>query len=103
MYTETECGMLQHQMSMPPLQVENTPVPTSIFSNGMNQNSGQCGFDDFTFATSNRNQLYNSNGDDHLIHIGNLEEQLLSAGHSTWMNMSNGSLNQVINIISHIQ
>ncbi|CAF2343993.1 unnamed protein product [Brassica napus] len=93
-YTETECGMLQHQMSMPPLQVENTPVPTSIFSNGMNQNSGQCGFDDFTFATSNRNQLYNSNGDDHLIHIGNLEEQLLSAGHSTWMNMSNGSLNQ---------
>ncbi|KAF8102992.1 hypothetical protein N665_0189s0042 [Sinapis alba] len=94
-YTETECGMLQHQMSLPPLQVENSQVQTSIFSNGMNQNSGQCGFSDFTFATSNPNHHYNNNvDDDHFIHIGNLDEQLPSAGNSTWMNMSNENLKQ---------
>ncbi|KAJ0243691.1 NAC domain-containing protein 86 [Hirschfeldia incana] len=93
-YTETECGMLQHQMSQPPLQVENSLVQTSIFSNGMNQNGGQCRSSDFTFAASNPNHLYNNNVDDHLIHIGNLDEQLLSAGNSTWMNMSNENLKQ---------
>ncbi|KAH0888382.1 hypothetical protein HID58_050811, partial [Brassica napus] len=92
--TEIECGMLQHQMSLPPLRVEGSPIQTSDFSNGTNQNSGQYGFNDFTFAASNSNQLYNNNVDDHLIHIGNLEEQLLNAGNSTWMKTSSGSLKQ---------
>ncbi|ESQ41711.1 hypothetical protein EUTSA_v10013344mg [Eutrema salsugineum] len=91
---EIECDMLQHQMSLPPLRVENSPVQTSDFSNGMNQNSGQCGFNDFTFATSNSTQHYNSNVDDHLINIGNLDEQFLNAGDSTWMRMSNENLKQ---------
>ncbi|KAL0887725.1 hypothetical protein Bca101_011708 [Brassica carinata] len=91
-YTETECGMLQNQISLTPLRVENTPVQTSVFADGMNQNSSQCGFGDFTFAASNPNHLYNNNVDDHLIQIGNLDEQLLSAGNSTWMNMSNENL-----------
>lgn len=97
MNTEIECGMLQHQMSLPPLQVENSPVQTSDFSNGMNQNSGQCGFNDFTFIASNSNQLYNNNVDDHLIHIGSLDD----AGNTTWMKTCDESLKQVINIISH--
>ncbi|KAF8047336.1 hypothetical protein N665_3087s0003 [Sinapis alba] len=92
---EIECGMLQHQMSLPPLQVENSPVQTSDFSNGMNQNSGQCGFNDFTFVASNSNQLYNNNVDDHLIHIGSLDEQFLNAGgNTTWMKTSDESLKQ---------
>ncbi|CAH8358689.1 unnamed protein product [Eruca vesicaria subsp. sativa] len=93
-YTGTECGMLQHQISMPPLHVKNSPVQTSIFSNEMNQNSGQCGFDDFTFAARKSNHLYNNNTDDHLIHIGNIDEQMLSAGNSAWMNMSNENFKQ---------
>lgn len=101
MNTEIECGMLQHQMSLPPLRVEGSPIQTSDFSNGTNQNSGQYGFNDFTFAASNSNQLNNNNVDDHLIHIGSLDEQLLSAGNTTWMKKSDESLKQVINIISH--
>lgn len=99
MNTEIDCGMLQHQVSLPPLQVENSPVQTSDFSNGMNQNSGQCGFNDFTFVASNSNQLYNNNVGDHLIHIGSLDEQLLNAGNTTWMKTWAESLKQVINII----
>lgn len=101
MNTEIESGMLQHQMSLPPLRVEGSPIQTSDFSNGTNQNSGQYGFNDFTFAASNSNQLNNNNVDDHLIHIGSLDEQLLSAGNTTWMKKSDESLKQVINIISH--
>ncbi|CAG7879470.1 unnamed protein product [Brassica rapa] len=92
--TEVECGMLQHQMSLPPLRVEGSPIQTSDFSNGTNQNSGQYGFNDFTFAASNSNQLYNNNVDDHLIHIGSLDEQLLSARNTTWMKKSDESLKQ---------
>lgn len=86
-------------MSLPPLRVENSPVQAGGFSNRMDQNSGQSGFDDFTFAASNSNQFYNSNVDDHLIHVGNIDEQLLNAGNSTWMRMSKENLNQVTNII----
>ncbi|XP_010453910.1 PREDICTED: NAC domain-containing protein 86-like [Camelina sativa] len=95
--TALECEMLQHQMSLPPLRVENSPVQAIDFSNRlMNQNSGQSGFDNFTFAPSNSNQFYNNNNnvDDHLRNIGNLDEQLLDAGNSTWMRMSNENLNQ---------
>ncbi|CAL9230629.1 unnamed protein product [Arabidopsis halleri] len=87
--TEMECEMLQHQMSLPPLRVENSPAQTSDISKRMNQNSGQSGFDDFTFAASNSNQFYNNNVDDHLIHIGDLD-----VGNSTWMRMSNENLKQ---------
>ncbi|VYS67103.1 unnamed protein product [Arabidopsis thaliana] len=73
--TEVQCEMFQHQMSLPPLRVENSQAQTSDFSKRLHQNSGQSGFDDFTFAASNSNQFYNSNVDDHLIHIGNLDEQ----------------------------
>ncbi|KAJ0261094.1 NAC domain-containing protein 86 [Hirschfeldia incana] len=90
--TEIECGMLQHQMSLPPLQVENSPVQTSDFSNEMNQTSGHCGFNDFTFAASNSNQLYKNNVGDHLIHIGSLDDQLLNAGNATWIETSDASL-----------
>lgn len=89
--------MLQHQMSLPPLRVENSPAQTSDFSKRMNQNSGQSGFDDFTFAASNSNQFYNNNVDDHLIHIGDLD-----VGNSTWMRMSSENLKQVTNIILYI-
>lgn len=92
-----ECEMLQHQMSLPPLRVENSPVQASDFSKRQNQNSGQSGFDDFTFEPSNSNQFNNSNVDDHLIHIGNHDEHLLDAANSTWMTMSNENLNQVTN------
>ncbi|CAH8381414.1 unnamed protein product [Eruca vesicaria subsp. sativa] len=74
---------------------ENSPVQTSDFSTGMNQN--KCGFNDFTFVASNSNQLYNNNFDDHLIHTGSPDEQLLNAGNTTWMRMSNENLKQVIN------
>lgn len=97
--------MLQRQMSLPPLRVENSRVQTSDFSNGMNQNSGECGFEDFTFAASNLNQLYNNDVDDNIIHFGSLDEQFLNAGNTTWMRMSNENLKQVINklyIISYL-
>ncbi|XP_023637392.1 NAC domain-containing protein 86 isoform X2 [Capsella rubella] len=68
--TELECEMLQHQMSLPPLRVENSPVQAIDLSNRLHQNGG---FDDFTFAPSNSNQF--SNVADHLIHIGNLDDQ----------------------------
>lgn len=77
MNTEVQCEMFQHQMSLPPLRVENSQAQTSDFSKRLHQNSGQSGFDDFTFAASNSNQFYNSNVDDHLIHIGNLDEQVI--------------------------
>ncbi|VVB14892.1 unnamed protein product [Arabis nemorensis] len=92
--SKTECEMFQHRMSLPPLRVENSPVQAAQLSNRMDQNSGQCGFEDFTFAASNSNQFYNSNVDDHLTHVGNFDEQLLNAGNSTWMRMSNENLQQ---------
>ncbi|CAA7061512.1 unnamed protein product [Microthlaspi erraticum] len=94
--TEMECEMFQHQMSLPQLRVENSPIQASDFSTKTNQNSDQCGFEDFTFAASNySNQFYNSNVGDHLIHIGNLDEKLmLHGGNSTWMRMSNENLEQ---------
>ena len=85
MNTEIECGMLQHQMSLPPLRVEGSPIQTSDFSNGTNQNSGQYGFNDFTFAASNSNH-YNNTVGDHVIHLGNYDEPLI---------MSNNYMNQV--------
>ncbi|KAL1195448.1 NAC domain-containing protein 86 [Cardamine amara subsp. amara] len=71
----------QSKVPLPPLLVENSPVQTNDFSKN--------GYDDFTFVASNPNQFFNSNVDDHLIHIGNLDEQLLNAGNSTTMGMFN--------------
>ncbi|CAH2072539.1 unnamed protein product [Thlaspi arvense] len=92
--TEAECDMLQHHMPLPQLRVENSPVQAGDFSTITNQNSDHCGFEDFTFASSNSNQFYGSNVDDRLLHNDNFNEQLLNAENSTWMRMSEGNIKQ---------
>lgn len=78
--TEIECSMLQHNISLPPLRVENSSVSDCDFFTSMTHNNDNGVFDDFTFAASNSNH-YNSVGDQ-VIHVGNYDEQqLITSNH----------------------
>ncbi|KAF3528409.1 hypothetical protein DY000_02043989, partial [Brassica cretica] len=82
---EIECSMLQHNISLPPLHVENSPISDCDFFTSMNTNNNNHGvMEDFTFAASSSNH-YNSAGDQ-VIHIGNYDEPPLM--------MSNHHMNQ---------
>ncbi|CAH8325529.1 unnamed protein product [Eruca vesicaria subsp. sativa] len=74
---EIECSMLQHNISLPPLRVENSPV--SDFFTSMTHNNNHGVLEDFTFAASSSNH-YNSVGDQ-VIHISNYDEQLMMSNH----------------------
>lgn len=71
--------MLQHNISLPPLRVENSAVSDCDFFTRMTRNNDNGVLEDFTFAASNSNH-YN-NIDDQVIHIGNYDEQLTMSNH----------------------
>ncbi|XP_010507160.1 PREDICTED: NAC domain-containing protein 45 [Camelina sativa] len=77
--TEIECSMLQHNISLPPLRVENSVVSDCDFFTSMTQNNDHGVLDDFTFAASNSNH-YNS-VNDKVFHVGNYDEQLRTSNH----------------------
>ncbi|ESQ49783.1 hypothetical protein EUTSA_v10022055mg [Eutrema salsugineum] len=77
--SEIECSMLQHNISLPPLRVENSTVRDCDFFTSMTQNNDPSVLEDFSFAASNSNH-YNS-VNDQVIHIGNYDEPLLMPNH----------------------
>ncbi|KFK37763.1 hypothetical protein AALP_AA3G026600 [Arabis alpina] len=76
---EIECSMLQHNISLPPLRVENSAVSDCDFFTSMTRNNDNGVLEDFPFAASSSNH-YN-NIDDQVINIGNYDEQLTMSNH----------------------
>ncbi|CAN8269734.1 unnamed protein product [Cochlearia groenlandica] len=77
---EIECSMLQHNISLPPLRVENSAVSDCDFFTSMTQNNVHGVLQDLTFAANNCNH-YNS-VDDQVIHISNYNEPLMMPNHN---------------------
>ncbi|KAG2273232.1 hypothetical protein Bca52824_067787 [Brassica carinata] len=75
--SEIECSMFQHNISLPPLRVENTAVNDYDFYNTSMTHSNNHGvLEDFTFAASVSND-YNNSVDDQVINVGNYDEPLI--------------------------
>lgn len=78
--------MLQHNISLPPLRIENSAVSNYDFYNTSTTHNNNHGvLEDFTFAESNSNH-YNNTVGDQVIHVGNYDEPLI---------VSNNYMNQV--------
>ncbi|XP_009130343.1 NAC domain-containing protein 45 isoform X1 [Brassica rapa] len=74
---EIECSMLQHNISLPPLRIENSAVSNYDFYNTSTTHNNNHGvLEDFTFAESNSNH-YNNTVGDQVIHVGNYDEPLI--------------------------